>query len=144
MEITEVKIFPVDEEKLRAFVAIVIDGCFMVNDIKVIRGRSGLFISMPSRRKKNGDFKDIAHPLDSTTRRWLEQRILSSYEEAVNGGATEVTDVVAAESRPKPQLVTSNETVAQIDSPRPTEPLDDASLDEVQKRHLSDSFWQVS
>ena len=83
MEITEVKVFPIQEEKLRAFVSIVIDRCFMVNDIKVIQGRDGLFISMPSRRKKNGDFKDIAHPLNNETRRMIEERILTEYEGAV-------------------------------------------------------------
>ena len=83
MEITEVKVFPIQEEKLRAFVSIVIDRCFMVNDIKVIQGRDGLFISMPSRRKKNGDFKDIAHPLNNETRRMIEERILNEYEGAV-------------------------------------------------------------
>ena len=54
MQVTEIKVFPVDEEKLKAFVSIVFDGCFMVNDIKIINGRGGLFISMPSRKKKNG------------------------------------------------------------------------------------------
>ncbi len=83
MEITEVKVFPIQEEKLRAFVSIVIDRCFMVNDIKVIQGRDGLFISMPSRRKKNGDFKDIAHPLNNETRRMIEERILTEYEGVV-------------------------------------------------------------
>ena len=68
MEITEVKVFPIQEEKLRAFVSIVIDRCFMVNDIKVIQGRDGLFISMPTRRKKNGDFKDIAALVDRAYR----------------------------------------------------------------------------
>ena len=52
----------------------------MVNDIKVIQGRDGLFISMPSRRKKNGEFKDVAHPLNNETRRWLESAILETYE----------------------------------------------------------------
>ena len=72
MHITEVKVFPVDEEKLRAFVSIVFDNCFMVNDIKVIQGKDGLFISMPSRKKRNGKFKDVAHPLNNETRRMIE------------------------------------------------------------------------
>lgn len=83
MEITEVKIFPVSEEKLKAFVSIVIDGCFMVNDIKVIHGRDGLFISMPSRRKKNGEFKDVAHPLNNVTRRAIETRVLQEYDQVL-------------------------------------------------------------
>lgn len=80
MEITEVKVFPISEEKLKAFVSVVFDGCFMVNDIKVIRGRDGLFISMPSRKKKNGEFKDVAHPLNNDTRRMIEGQVLSEYE----------------------------------------------------------------
>jgi stage V sporulation protein G len=80
MEITEVKVFPVSEDKLKAFVSIVLDACFMVNDIKVIRGKDGLFISMPSRKKKNGEFKDVAHPLNNETRRAIEVRVLDEYE----------------------------------------------------------------
>ena len=80
MEITEVKVFPIQEEKLKAFVSIVFDQCFMVNDIKIIQGRDGLFISMPSRKKKNGEFKDVAHPLNNETRRMIEDKVLGEYE----------------------------------------------------------------
>jgi stage V sporulation protein G len=80
MEITEVKVFPIQEEKLKAFVSIVFDQCFMVNDIKIIQGRDGLFISMPSRKKKNGEFKDVAHPLNNETRRMIEDKVLVEYE----------------------------------------------------------------
>jgi len=80
MEITEVKVFPIQEEKLKAFVSIVFDQCFMVNDIKIIQGRDGLFISMPSRKKKNGEFKDVAHPLNNETRRMIEEKVLVEYE----------------------------------------------------------------
>jgi stage V sporulation protein G len=80
MEITEVKVFPIEEEKLKAFVSVVFDHCFMVNDIKIIQGRDGLFISMPSRKKKNGEFKDVAHPLNNETRRMIEGCILGDYQ----------------------------------------------------------------
>jgi stage V sporulation protein G len=80
MDITEVKVFPIQEEKLKAFVSIVFDHCFMVNDIKIIQGRDGLFISMPSRKKKNGEFKDVAHPLNNETRRMIEDKVLGEYE----------------------------------------------------------------
>jgi stage V sporulation protein G len=80
MEITEVKVFPIDEEKLKAFVSVVFDHCFMVNDIKIIQGRDGLFISMPSRKKKNGEFKDVAHPLNNETRRTIEGSVLGEYQ----------------------------------------------------------------
>lgn len=83
MQITDVRVFPVRDEKLKAFVSVVFESCFMVNDIKVINGRDGYFISMPSRRKKNGEFKDIAHPLNTETRRLLEERILDEYEQVV-------------------------------------------------------------
>lgn len=83
MEITDVRVFPVDEEKLKAFVTIVFDRCFVVSDIKVIHGPNGLFISMPSKRRKNGTFKDVAHPLNSETRRMIEEKILTRYEQAL-------------------------------------------------------------
>ena len=80
MEITQVKVFPVDEERLKAYVSIVLDDCFLVSDLKVIQGPNGVFVSMPSKRKKNGEFKDIAHPLNRETRERMERRILSEYE----------------------------------------------------------------
>ncbi len=86
MEITEVKVFPVRDKKLRAFASIVFDASFMVNDIKVIQGKDGLFISMPSRRQKNGRFKDIAHPLNQETRQVLEDRILAEFRRVAEGG----------------------------------------------------------
>jgi stage V sporulation protein G len=81
MEITDIRVHPVDEDKLKAYVTIVLDGCFMVSDIKVINGTNGLFVSMPSKRRKNGTYRDVAHPLNSDTRRMIEERILSRYEE---------------------------------------------------------------
>jgi stage V sporulation protein G len=84
MDITEVKVFPIQEEKLKAFVSIVFDQCFMVNDIKIIQGRDGLFISMPSRKKKNGEFKDVAHPLNNETRRMIEEKVLGEYERVLD------------------------------------------------------------
>lgn len=89
MEITDVRVFPVDEEKLKAFVSIIFDDCFVVSDIKIISGTSGLFISMPSKKRKNGTFRDIAHPLNSETRKKIEDRILACYREAVARTASE-------------------------------------------------------
>ena len=80
MEITQVKVFPVEEERLKAYVSIVLDDCFLVSDLKVIQGPNGVFVSMPSKRKKNGEFKDIAHPLNRETRERMERKILSEYE----------------------------------------------------------------
>ena len=83
MQITEVRVFPVDEEKLKAFASIIFDDCFVVSDIKVIHGSQGLFISMPSKKRKNGTFRDIAHPLNNETRRMIEAAVLGRYREMV-------------------------------------------------------------
>jgi stage V sporulation protein G len=79
MEITEVKVFPVDEEKLKAYVTIVLDHCFVVRDLKIINGSTGLFVAMPSKKRSDGSYKDIAHPLNKTTRVIMEKRILEAY-----------------------------------------------------------------
>jgi len=89
MDITQVKVFPVTEEKLKAYVSIVLDDCFLVSDLKVIHGPNGLFVSMPSKRKKNGEFKDIAHPLNRETRERMERRILEEYGKALSQPAEE-------------------------------------------------------
>jgi stage V sporulation protein G len=81
MEITDVKVIPVDDEKLKAFVSIVFDHCFVVTDIKIIHGPKGLFVSMPSKKRKDGTFKDIAHPLNNQMRQYLEERVLSVYKQ---------------------------------------------------------------
>ncbi len=83
MEITQIRVFPVEEDKLKAFVSVVFDDCFVVSDIKVIEGTSGLFVSMPSKKRKNGTFRDIAHPLNNETRRRFEEEIISRYQEVV-------------------------------------------------------------
>lgn len=83
MNITQVRVFPVEEEKLKAFVSIILDDCFVVSDIKIIQGSNGLFISMPSKKRKNGTFRDIAHPLNNETRRMLETTIIGKYQEVL-------------------------------------------------------------
>ena len=99
MEITQVKVFPVEEERLKAYVSIVLDDCFLVSDLKVIQGPNGVFVSMPSKRKKNGEFKDIAHPLNRDTRERMERRILSEYERVrAEAPAPPVEEVVEEEA----------------------------------------------
>jgi stage V sporulation protein G len=80
MEITEISVVPVDENKLRAYVNITIDGCFMVMGLKVIKGQNGLFVAMPNKKSKNGTFRDVAHPLDATTRKMIEDKVLNEYK----------------------------------------------------------------
>ena len=80
MKITEVKIFPVQEDKLKAYVTITLNDCFIIRDLKVIQGKSGMFVAMPSKKTRDGSFKDIAHPLNSDTRQQMEDLILEAYE----------------------------------------------------------------
>lgn len=79
MEITEVRVFPVNEEKLKAYATITFDRCFVVRDLKVIQGNNGLFVAMPSKKRKDGTFKDTAHPLNTETREKIESAVLAEY-----------------------------------------------------------------
>ncbi len=83
MEVTEVRVFPVNEEKLKAYVTITFDDCFVVRDLKVINGNNGLFVAMPSKKRKDGTFKDTAHPLNNETRRMIEEKVLAEYEKEI-------------------------------------------------------------
>ena len=91
MNITDVKVFPVSkqDEKLKAFATITIDSCFVVRGMKVIRGNNGLFVAMPSRKKSDGTYTDIAHPLNNETRRQIERSVIEEYHRAT----TEQADV---------------------------------------------------
>ncbi|MCC8163981.1 MAG: septation regulator SpoVG [Lachnospiraceae bacterium] len=81
MNITDVRIRKVTKEgKMRAVVSITIDGEFVVHDIKVIEGEKGLFIAMPSRRSADGEYRDIAHPINSETRDAIQAIILERYQ----------------------------------------------------------------
>lgn len=89
MNITEVKVFPVNEERLKAYVSITIDGVFVIRDLKIISGVSGLFVAMPSKKRKDGQFSDIAHPLNQETRTLIEDRVFDAYESELKSmGAT--------------------------------------------------------
>ena len=91
MEITEIKIFPAKEERLKAYVSITFDDCFVVKDLKVIDGKSGLFVAMPSKKLKDGSHKDIAHPIQNEFRLKLDQQVLDAYAKEVGGSQTEKT-----------------------------------------------------
>ena len=85
MNITDVRVRKVAKEgKMKAVVSITIDDEFVVHDIKVIEGEKGLFIAMPSRKSSDGEYRDIAHPINSDTRQKIQQLILEKYEEAEN------------------------------------------------------------
>ena len=85
MQITDVRIRKVEKEgKMKAVVSITIDEEFVVHDIKVIEGEKGLFIAMPSRKAADGEYRDIAHPINSNTRDRIQKLILEKYQEAVD------------------------------------------------------------
>lgn len=90
MNITDVRVRQVVKEgKMKAVVSITIDNVFVVHDIKVIEGDKGLFIAMPSRRNAEGEYRDIAHPINSETREMIQNIILESYEKAVEESQTQ-------------------------------------------------------
>ena len=85
MQITDVRVRKVAKEgKLKAVVSITMDEEFVVHDIKVIEGEKGLFIAMPSKKALDGEYRDIAHPINSETRERIQSIILEKYEEALN------------------------------------------------------------
>lgn len=85
MEITDVRVRLVNSEgKMKASVSITIDGEFVVHDIKVIDGERGMFIAMPSRKSSDGEYRDVAHPLNSETRTRLQNMILEAYNNTVS------------------------------------------------------------
>ncbi len=84
MQITDVRVRKITKEgKMRAIVSITIDDEFVIHDIKVIEGEKGLFIAMPSKKATDGEYRDIAHPINSGTRESIQRIILESYEKAL-------------------------------------------------------------
>lgn len=88
MQITDVRIRKVEKEgKMKAVVSITIDDVFVVHDIKVIEGEKGLFIAMPSRKASDGEYRDIAHPINSETRDGIQNLILERYKTEIENEA---------------------------------------------------------
>ena len=84
MQITDIRIRSVEKEgKMKAVVSITIDDEFVVHDIKIIEGEKGMFIAMPSRKAADGEYRDIAHPINTATRERLQSMILSKYQETL-------------------------------------------------------------
>ena len=85
MQITDVRVRRIEKEgKMKAVVSITIDEEFVVHDIKIIEGEKGLFIAMPSRRAADGEYRDIAHPINSDTRERIQRLILERYQETID------------------------------------------------------------
>lgn len=88
MQITDVRIRKMEKEgKMKAVVSITLDDEFVVHDIKIIEGDRGPFIAMPSRKASDGEYRDIAHPINAETRDRIQKIILAKYEETLDSGA---------------------------------------------------------
>ena len=83
MEITEIRVTLRNEERLKGFANITFDSCFVVRGMKIIEGNNGLFVSMPSRKRPNGTYQDIAHPIRQELREDIESQVLKEYAEEV-------------------------------------------------------------
>jgi stage V sporulation protein G len=80
VEITEVRVSLRNDDKLKAFVSVTLNDSFVVRGLKIIRGNSGLFVAMPSRKRPDGQHQDLAHPINDTTRKYLTEMVMAEYE----------------------------------------------------------------
>lgn len=103
LEVTEVRVRPFskDDEKLKAFATITLNDCFIISDLKIIKGKKGLFVAMPSRKMKDGTFRDIAHPLNNETRGMIEREVLAAYEDALTRSINEIKSDIDQMSEPE-------------------------------------------
>ncbi len=102
LNITDIRINKVEgDDKLKAFAALVIEDCFLVGDLRVVESEEGYFVAMPSRRKRDGSFKDIAYPLNNNLREEIEEKVLLAFEAATGRKAiSRIERGEAAQVRP--------------------------------------------
>lgn len=87
IQITEVRVSLRNDDKLKAFVSITLNDSFVIRGLKIIRGNSGLFVAMPSRKRPDGQHQDLAHPINDSTRKYLTEIVMAEYErEMANPG----------------------------------------------------------
>ena len=84
MDITEIRVSLRDDNKLKAFASITLDNCFVIRGLKIIEGAKGVFVAMPSRKRPDGTYQDVAHPINNQTRDWMEEKIVKAYEQEVD------------------------------------------------------------
>ncbi|MCE9627868.1 MAG: septation regulator SpoVG [Candidatus Eisenbacteria bacterium] len=88
VEITEVRVSLRTDEKLKAFVSITLNDSFVIRGLKVIKGNSGLFVAMPSRKRPDGQHQDLAHPINDSTRKYLTDKVMAEYEREIANPST--------------------------------------------------------
>lgn len=88
MQITEVRVYPVSrpDERLLAYATLTFDDAFVVRDLRIIRGNGGLFVAMPSRKRQDGTYSDVAHPLKPDLRKQIEDMVIGAYQSEVDKG----------------------------------------------------------
>jgi stage V sporulation protein G len=89
MKITEIRISLRDDNKLKAFASITLDNCFVIRGLKIIEGAKGVFVAMPSRKRPDGTYQDVAHPINNETRDWMEGLIITAYKEELENAEAE-------------------------------------------------------
>jgi stage V sporulation protein G len=119
MKITDVKVFPVEEDKLKAYATITLDNCFIVRDLKIIAGTKGFFIAMPSKKRKDGTFRDIAHPLNSETRSLIEQAVIEVFNRGHAAGEPAATVDSCGPADPGPPPIGPRAGEATVETPAP-------------------------
>ena len=95
MKITEIRVSLRDDNKLKAFASITLDDCFVIRGLKIIEGAKGVFVAMPSRKRPDGTYQDVAHPINNETRDWMENLIVKAYEEELANAESEAGIEVA-------------------------------------------------
>lgn len=88
MEITEIRVTLRDEERLKGFANVTFDDAFVIRGMKIIQGNNGFFVSMPSRKRPDGTYQDIAHPVNKDMRQMIEMKVLEAYESELKAQAT--------------------------------------------------------
>jgi len=112
MDITDIRIRKVNVDgKLKAYVTVTFDNCFVVHNVKIIEGKSGTFIAMPSRKTKTGEYKDVAHPINADFRERLQSKILKTYQSVV--------EMEAGDREAKPEESIDKKNVEEEERPSP-------------------------
>lgn len=92
MQVTDIRIHLMNEERLKAFVSVIFDNCFVVHNIKVVKGNEGLFLCMPSRKTATGEYRDLVHPITHSFRTLLEGKVLKVYRDACSSQVTDLEE----------------------------------------------------
>ncbi len=128
MQITEIRVYPRNEEKLKAFITVTFDDAFVVRNLKVIQTKENLFVAMPSRKMADGTHKDIAHPINNETRKHIEEKVLAAYKQKISEEGVEKKSAPEqkiseenVEKKPAPEQKTSEEGVEKKPAPARTE-----------------------